>query len=137
MTDLPHDQYIADVADTLTQHGITVTRHDTSTPDDEILDGWITPDPASVSTDTWPHGVALCWSQQQGWQLIEQGGGRNLHPLDPEAVGVYSSPRQVACSAANALRGYLTTGPICNDGTWVWDSRALEAAVAAWEAEES
>ena len=94
---------------------------------------WITFEPSCVDQGTWQHGVILGWDQHHGWTLIEQGGGRNVHPLDPEGVGTYSSPRQVACSAANALRGHLTTGRICNDGTWSWDSRPLEAAVGAWE----
>lgn len=138
MTDqLPHDDYITAVANALAGYGITVIDGGTSTPDGQLLDGWINFAPASVSTDLWPHGVYLGWDQQNGWLLIEQGGGRNVDPLDPTAVRTYSSPQQVACSAANALRGRMSTGPITNDGTWSWDSRPLEAAVKAWAADES
>lgn len=130
---LPHDEYITAVAETLAGYSITVTDGGTSSPDGQLLDGWIHVDLSSVSTEQWPHGVYLGWDQTRGWLLIEQGGGRNVHDLDPTAVKTFSSPQQVACSAANALRGRLATGPITNDGTWSWDSRPLQAAVEAWE----
>jgi len=133
---LPHDPYITAVADHLAAYGITVTDGGTSQNDD-LLDGWITVDPASTSADSWPHGVYLGWDQRNGWLLIEQGGGRNTDPLDPGGVRTFSSPQQVACSAANALRGGAATRPITNDGTWSWDPRPLQAAVEAWAADES
>jgi hypothetical protein len=128
---LPHDDYMTAVANYLATYGITVTDGGTSENDD-LLDGWITVDPVSVSADAWPHGVYLGWDQAHGWLLIEQGVGRNVDSLDPTAVRTYSSPQQVACSAANALRGRLATGPITNDGTWSWDPRPLQEAVRAW-----
>ncbi|GGW76791.1 DUF6292 family protein [Streptomyces griseoloalbus] len=132
---LPHDDYMSAVADHLAVYGITVTDGGAS-ENDGLLDGWINIDPASASVDAWPHGVYLGWDQERGWLLIEQGGGRNVDPLDPTAVRTYSSPQQVACSTANALRGRLLTGPITNDGTWSWDSRPLEGAVKAWASDE-
>ncbi|WP_030756644.1 DUF6292 family protein [Streptomyces sp. NRRL F-5135] len=136
MTDqLPHDPYISAVAEAFAAYDITVIDGGTSTQDGELLEGWITFAPSNISPDTWQHGVHLGWDQNRGWHLIESGGGRNVHELDPEAVLTYSSPQQVACSAANALRGYLSTGPI-TDGSWrTWDSRSVEAAVAAWTAD--
>ncbi|MET8826050.1 DUF6292 family protein [Streptomyces sp. NPDC004610] len=130
---LPHDPYITAVADTLADYGITVTDGGTSSPDGRLLEGWIHVDLKDIDADTWQHGVYLGWDQDRGWHLIEDGGGRNVHDLDLAGVLTFSSPRQVACSAANALRGHLSTGRICNDGTWSWDSRPLEAAITAWE----
>lgn len=131
---LPHGDYMTAVADHLASYGITVTDGGTSENDD-LLDGWITFDSASISADSWPHGVYLGWDQARGWLLIEQGGGRNVDSLDPTAVKTFSSPQQVACSVANALRGRLSTGPITNDGTWSWDPRPLQAAIKEWEAD--
>ncbi|MFP3986948.1 DUF6292 family protein [Streptomyces sp. E11-3] len=134
MTEYPHNSYIDAVADAFAAYGIDVVRAETTTQDGQLLEAWIEFDADQADAGTWLHGVYLGWDQNRGWHLIEAGGGRNVSHLDPEAVGVYSSPRQVACSTANALRGHLATGPICNDGTWSWDSRPVEAAVAAWEA---
>jgi hypothetical protein len=133
---LPHDDYMTAVADHLAALGIIVTDGGTSENDD-LLDGWITIDPASASVETWPHGVYLGWDQKRGWLLIEAGGSRSVTDLDPSAVRIFSSPQQVACSAANALRGRLATGPITNDGTWSWDPRPLQDAVKAWASNES
>ncbi|TVL89723.1 DUF6292 family protein [Streptomyces sp. SAJ15] len=133
---LPHDDYITAVADALDGYGITVADGGTSENDD-LLDGWITFAPSSVNADAWPHGVILGWDQRNGWTLIEQGGGRNVDPLDPTAVCTFTSPQQVAFPVANALRGRMASGPSTNDGTWTWDPRPLEAAVAAWEKGES
>ncbi|MFF9003626.1 hypothetical protein ACF1GW_38675 [Streptomyces achromogenes] len=132
---LPHDDYMTAVADHLAALGVIVADGGASENDD-LLDGWITIDPASASAETWPYGVYLGWDQKRGWLIIEAGGARNVTDLDPSAVRTFSSPQQVACSAANALRGQMSTGPITNDGTWSWDSRSLEAAVSAWEARE-
>ncbi|MFE0353555.1 hypothetical protein ACFW2I_08685 [Streptomyces nigra] len=133
---LPHDDYMTAVADHLAAYNITVADGGTSENDD-LLDGWITIDPVSVSADAWPHGVYLGWDQRNGWTLIEQGGARNVQALDPTAVRTFSSPQQVACSAANALRGRMATGPITNDGSWSWDPRPLQDAVKAWASDES
>ncbi len=133
MTDLPHTEYMAAVADELAVYRAAPGNWWAETPDDQQLDGVFTNFPdSSVDSGQWPHGVYLGWDQNQGWLLIEQGGGRNATPLDPDGVSTYSSPRQVACSASNALLG-RSTGPICNDGSWSWDSRPLEAAIEAWE----
>ena len=134
MTALPHDPYISAVADAFANYEINVVRADTTTPDNELLEAWIEFDSADIDSATWLHGVYLGWDQNRGWHLIEAGGGRNIHELDPEGVITYSSPRQVACSTANALRGHGSTGPIACDGTWSWDSRPVETAVAEWEA---
>lgn len=131
---LPHDPYIGEVAIELANYGLDVIDVFTTTPDGEQLDAVIKFADKDIDADTWLHGVYLGWDQNSGWQLTEASGGRNTEALDPEGVNTYSSPRQVACSTANALRGHGSTGPICNDGTWSWDSRPLEAAVTAWEA---
>ena len=131
---LPHDSYVDAVAHALASYGIDVIDAFTTTPDGETLDAVLRFAETDIDADEWPHGVYLGWDQHTGWQLIESGGGRNVTDLDPQGVGWLSSPLQVACSAANALRGHMTTGPICNDGTWSWDERPLEAAIAAWEA---
>lgn len=131
---LPHDSYVDAVAHALASYGIDVIDAFTTTPDGETLDGVLRFAETDIDPDEWPHGVYLGWDQHTGWQLIESGGGRNVTDLDPEGVGRLSSPLQVACSTANALRGHMATGPICNDGTWSWDERPLEAAIAAWEA---
>lgn len=133
---LPHDDYMTAVADHLAAYNITVTDGGGS-ENGALLDGWITIDSANLNGDQWPHGVILGWDQQRGWTLIEQGGGRNVHDLDPTAVRMFSSPQQVAYSAQAALRGRMSTGPITNDGSWSWDPRPLQAAIKAWEADES
>lgn len=132
-SNLPHDEYMAAVETAFALYGITVIGCDTTTPDNERLEAWFEFDPADVDPQAWQHGVLLGWDQHNGWHLIEAGGGRNVHVLDPEGVITFSSPRQVACSAANALRGHASTGPVANDGTWVWDSKPVEAAIAVWE----
>ncbi|MPY47093.1 DUF6292 family protein [Streptomyces acidicola] len=137
MTSLPHDSYIEAVTTELATYGITVTKADTTTQDGELLEAFIEFDQTDINTDTWQDGVYLGWDQRRGWHLIEAGGGRNVTELDPEGVNVFSSPQQVAWSAGRALNGRLVSGPIRNDGSWVWDSRPLEAAIAAWEADEA
>jgi hypothetical protein len=134
---LPHDPYIRAVAAALAHHDV---RPDTVwTGDDEdgltaVFRDW--PD-GIVDAETWPHGVYLTWDQSAGWQLVETGPSRTIHALDPAGVdGAFASPRQVACSAENALRGHLVTGPIAGDGP-SWDPRPVEAAVDAWAADES
>lgn len=131
---LPHDAYMSAVVDAFAIYNIDVVRADTTTQDGELLEAFIEFDSGNIDTNAWLHGVYLGWDHHRGWHLIEAGGGRNIHELDPEGVITYSSPRQVACSTANALAGQLSTGPIANDGSWVWDSRPLEAAIEAWEA---
>jgi hypothetical protein len=132
---LPHDEYIEAVAEAFTHLGLRVTA-DTTTPDSQQLEAWIRFDPADIDTDTWEDGVYLGWDPQRGWHLIEDGGGRNVRDLDPEGVAtVWAHPQQVAASAVNALAGQLSTGPICIEEPW--DSRPVEAAVKAWQADES
>lgn len=135
---LPHDSYIAAVETALARHHARPGTCWTDTDDDgqltAVFHDW--PDPL-VDADTWPHGVYLTWDQSQGWQLVETGGARTVHDLDPAGVdGVFAAPRQVACSAANALGGRLVTGPIAGDGP-SWDSGPVERAVAVWEAGDS
>lgn len=131
---LPHDDYVGLVADALDLYGVRPGMYWTEDDDEGRLIAVFRDWPAgTVDTDTWLHTPYLAWDQFAGWQLIEDGGGRNISDLDPWGVRTYSSPRQVACSTANALRGRLSTGPITNDGSWSWDSRPLEAAVKAWE----
>lgn len=131
---LPHDEYIGAVADQLTTYNVTPGMYWTEDTEDGRLTAVFCDWPAgTVDQDTWLNGVYLMWDQYDGWRLVENGGGRNIRDLDPEGVGVWSSPRQVACSTANALGGHLVTGPITNSGGWSWDSRPLEAAVKAWE----
>lgn len=130
---LPHDPYIAAVETALARHHARPATCWTDTDDNSqliaVFYDW--PD-LLVDADTWPHDVYLAWDQSQGWQLVETG--RGAHRLDPAGVdGRFAAPRQVACSAANALRGQLVTGPIAGDGP-SWDSGPLERAVAAWEA---
>ena len=135
LMNLPHDDYMAAVADELAVYRATPGRWWTE-DGNGTLDAVFTDFPTTaINDDKWPHGVYLAWDQDRGWLLIEQGGGRNITELDPDGVVTYSSPRQVACSASQALLGF-GAGPICNDGSWVWDSRPLEAAIAAWEAGE-
>lgn len=135
MTDLlPHDDYINAVADALTQYGIQPGTYWIEDTEEGHLTAVFRDWPAgTVDTDTWLHPPFLFWDQYAGWRLIEEGGGRNIRDLDPEGVNVFSSPRQVACSMANALRGHLVTGPICQPP---WDSRPLEAAIEEWQARE-
>ncbi|MDX3020039.1 hypothetical protein [Streptomyces acidiscabies] len=134
---LPHDEYMADVEDELAVYGAAPGRMWTATPDGEKLDAVFTDFPeAAIDADRWPNGVYLGWDQRRGWVLIEAGGGHHVTALDPNGVDTYSSPRQVACSTANALQGRRSTGPISSDGPW-WDSRPLEAAIAVWERGES
>ncbi|GHC37199.1 MULTISPECIES: hypothetical protein [Streptomyces rochei group] len=131
---LPHDDYIGEVADALEMYDVRPGMYWTEDDSEGRLVAVFRDWPAgTVDPDTWPHTPYLAWDQYAGWQLIEDGGGRNIRDLDPEGVRTYSSPRQVACSLANALHGYLVNGPITNDGSWSWDSRPLEAAVKAWE----
>ncbi|RSS92486.1 hypothetical protein EF919_18300 [Streptomyces sp. WAC02707] len=136
--ELPHDDYIGAVADALEMYGVRPGMYWTEDDEDGRLIGVFRDWPAdTVDTDTWLHAPFLLWDQHEGWRLIEEGGGRNIRDLDPEGVNPFSSPRQVACSMANALRGHLVTGPICTDGSWSWDSRPLEAAIKEWELAES
>lgn len=135
MTDqLPHEDYMAAVADELAVYNAPPGRCWTEALHNGDLDAVFKNFPDSaVNYDRWPNGVYLAWDQHRGWMLIGDDGPRNVTPLDPDGVTTYSSPRQVACSASQALLGF-GAGPICNDGTWSWDSRPLEAAIEAWEA---
>lgn len=136
-SNLPHDEYMAAVADELAVYSARPARWWTECGDGHTLDAVFTDFPtAAVNTGRWLHGVYLAWDQNRGWLLIENGGGRNVTPLDPDGVVTYSSPWQVACSASQAFLGF-GAGPICNDGSWVWDSRPLEVAITAWENSQS
>lgn len=134
--ELPHDPYIRAVESALAHHDIKPGMCWTEAADGEltaVFRDW--PDDV-VDAETWPHGVYLTWDPSAGWQLVETGDIRTIHALDPAGVdSAFTSPRQVACSADNALRGHLVTGPIAGDGP-SWDSRPVEAAITAWESGE-
>lgn len=141
MTDLPHDEYMAAVADALTARGLEPskwwTTEDDSGADTDRLDGifqW----PHDVSPEHWPHGVYLTWDQYDGWRLIEDGGGRNIYALSEDS-GVYSDPRQIAADVKARLTHGLdgwSPGPICI-ADHHWDTRATHDAVEAWSASTS
>ncbi|MFD8323906.1 hypothetical protein, partial [Kitasatospora purpeofusca] len=121
MTDeLPHDAYMAAVDRMLTVYGVRAATVETSSPDGRVLDGWVEFDPADVDSGSWPDGVVLGWDQYRGWTLIEQGGGRSVHPLDAEGVTTCAAPRQVAVGYVDAIRGEGgDTGPILHDAVRV------------------
>lgn len=140
MTDLPHDEYMAAVADELTAYDLKPsqwwTTEDDSGANTDRLDGifqW----PDEVSPDHWPHGVYLSWDQYEGWRLIENGGGRNIYPLSGDSW-VYSHPRQIAADMTARLTHGLdgwAPGAICIvEG---WDVLATQKAVEAWSASVS
>lgn len=132
---LPHDPYITAVTEALTRCDTQPGMCWTSDIDGEltaVLRDW--PD-GLVDEDTWPSGVYLTWDQSSGWTLVETGHSRTAYALDKAGVdSVFADPRQVACSAENALRGHLVTGPIAIDGK-PWDSGPVVAAIAAWDAD--
>lgn len=144
MTDeLPHIDYMTAVADALTAYDIEPALwwacEDDSGASTDRLDGvfqW----PAGTRTvhpEHWPHGVYLTWDQYDGWRLIEDGGGRNIHTLSKDSH-IYCDPRQVAADAkarlSHGVDGW-TPGPVCIDGPR-WDTRATYEAVQAWESTE-
>ena len=134
MTDLPHDSYMAAVADALTAWGVTPSQWWTETPDGEQLDAVFLWDDGTPSPEHWPYGVYLGWDQHAGWQLIEAGGPRNVDRLSPDSR-TYCDPRQVAADVrarlSHGLDGWAP-GPITIDGPR-WDTRATQAAVERWE----
>ncbi|MFF0630037.1 hypothetical protein [Streptomyces sp. NPDC004296] len=99
MTDLPHDSYMAAVADALTVRGIAPGRWRTSEDDSGAssarLDAVFQWHEGVAHPEHWPHGVYLTWDQYDGWRLIEAGGGRNIDGLSPDSR-IYCDPRQVA-----------------------------------------
>lgn len=131
MTDLPHDPYMAAVADALAAWDIKPTKWWTETPDGEQLDAVFMWDDGTPSPEHWPHGVYLGWDQHAGWQLIEAGGPRNVDSLSPDSR-TYCDPRQVAADVRAQLTHGRTPGPITLDGDW-WDTQATQAAVERWE----
>jgi len=128
---LPHDPYITAITAALATHDITPATCWTNTNDGQLIAVFRDWPAGIVDQDTWPDDVYLTWDQHAGWQLIDLGDSRTTFPLDPAGVTTYSSPRQVACSVDNALRGHLVTGPIATAGPG-WDSGAVEAAVTEW-----
>lgn len=132
MTDhLPHDEYMAAVADALAAVGFEPAEWWTAAEDDRLdaVFQWDT-----VSAEHWPHGVYLGWDQHNGWQLIQTGGPRNVDRLSPDSR-TYSDPRQVAADTRARLTHGLdgwTPGPITITGDR-WDDRATRAAVEDWE----
>lgn len=131
---LPHEDYMAAVADALTAQGIEPTTWWTETPDGQQLDAYFQlPTDSGAPAEHWPHGVGLGWDQYTGWTLIERGGGQNVYPLSSEA-GIYGQPLQVATDAWNRLfhgiDGWMA-GPICM--TQRYDTERIIQAVKAWE----
>lgn len=140
--ELPHSDYMAAVANALTTYDIEPALwwacEDDSGASTDRLDGvfqWPADTP-TVHPEHWPHGVYLTWDQHDGWRLIEDGGGRNIHALSEDSR-VYCDPRQVAADAharlTHGLDGWMP-GPICIDGPR-WDTQATAEAVAAWNHE--
>lgn len=133
MTALPHDEYMAAVADALAGYGIPPAHWENGVSDDDIPDAIFTW--GNNSSDVWLHGVYLIWDSYNGWRLIENGGGRNIYDLSEDSR-VYTDPRQVAADArarlTHGMDGWMP-GPICIDGDR-WDTRATQEAVRAWEA---
>lgn len=137
MTDLPHDKYMAAVAEQLACYDLEPDQwwasEDDSGANTNRLDGvfqW-----QNSASEHWPHGVYLTWDQYDGWRLIENGGGRNIFPLSPDS-GVISHPRQIAADMAarltHGLEGW-SPGPICIADGPVWDYQAMHDALQAWE----
>ncbi|MFJ4682038.1 hypothetical protein [Streptomyces sp. NPDC088789] len=138
MTDLPHDEYMAAVADALTACGIAPAQWWTSEDDSGAstarLDGIFQWHTGAADPSHWPHGVYLSWDQYNGWRLIESGGGRSIHDLSPDSR-IYCDPRQIAADTRARLKHGLdgwSPGPITIDGDR-WDTRATMAAVERWE----
>lgn len=137
MTDLPHDKYMAAVADALTTYGLEPDQwwasEDDSGANTDRLDGvfqW-----RNSESEHWLGGVYLTWDQYDGWRLIENGGGRNVSPLS-EASGVYADPRQIAADTRARLTHGLDgqyPGPICPADVR-WDALATREAVDVWGA---
>mgnify|MGYP001126741791 CR=1 FL=1 len=141
MADLPHDTYMAAVADALTACGIPPqwwTSEDDSGAGTDRLDAVFRWTGDVVHPEHWPHGVYLSWDQYDGWQLIESDGPRNVFGLSQDSL-VYCDPRQVAADTHARLRhgpdGWHP-GPICIVGPR-WDTDATYEAVTAWCAEQA
>lgn len=135
---LPHDEYMTAVANALTAYGLEPDQwwssdDDSGTPDTDRLDGIFQWRTGTANTEHWPHGVYLTWDQYDGWRLIEEGGGRNMHALSEDS-GTYSHPRQIAADVRarfdHGLDGW-TPGPICIAGGY-YNPAAVQAAVEAW-----
>lgn len=139
-SDLPHTRYMAAVADALTAYDIEPARwwvsEDDSGANSDRLDAvfWWPAETPTVRPEHWPHGVYLTWDQHDGWRLIEDGGGRNIHALSPDSR-TYSDPQQIAADTRARLTHGLdgwSPGPVCSSGSR-WDARATQDAVRAWE----
>lgn len=134
---LPHDEYMDAVAAQLAAYGLEPDQwwscEDDSGAATSRLDGIFQWQAGVASSEYWPHGVYLTWDQYDGWRLIEEGGGRNIHALSEDS-GTYSHPRQIAADVRSrfdhGLDGW-TPGPICIAGGH-WDPVATRDAVLAW-----
>ncbi|AJC62114.1 DUF6292 family protein [Streptomyces sp. 769] len=106
MTNLPHDSYMAAVADALTARGIAPGRWWTSEDDSgassDLLNAIFQWPEGVAHPEHWPHGVYLTWDQDDGWRLIESDGSRNIDDLSPDSR-VGCDPRQVAADVQARL----------------------------------
>lgn len=122
---LPHEDYILAVYNALAGLGLRLGEDaQTSSPDGQQLDGWISFRPDVIDRTSWPAGVYLGWDQHAGWSLCDEGT-RSLYPLELE---VYASPTSVAART----RTRLSDEPDA-PADQAWDgAEALKAAVAVW-----